>query len=194
MQDKKSEPPPEQRPELRQTALLPPSQETDPGGLWQRAARDFKPLKPAPEKEQVPSPVVKRRFKEKSGPPLPAVAVLPSESGSHGLDRRSKERLRKGEYRIDAQLDLHGFTQSAGHTQLIRFLKESYASGLRCVLVITGKGKSVQHPRGVLRQNLRVWLESQDVANLILGTATALPRHGGEGALYVLLRRNRSMP
>lgn len=169
----------------------------DPSGLWQDVVKDLKPLKPRPEKEVVPTPPLKRSPKRAESQTV--FPPLPQQSARHGLDRNSKNRLKNGEIPIEARLDLHGRTLAAAHKELTLFLKTSYVSGLRCVLVITGKGgqKDVSSPpqgpsRGVLHQNLSLWLEHPDLSGIILGVSPARPQHGGDGAVYILLRRNRS--
>ncbi len=131
----------------------------------------------------------------KSARPISEVVVMPKaepkarkSSGGTGLDRRSDERLRRGQMAIEAQLDLHGLNQVAAYEALQSFIHRSYASGLRCVLVITGKGRTGP---GVLRQRLPEWLAEDGVSGLILKTHSAQPKHGGGGAFYVLLRRHR---
>lgn len=111
-----------------------------------------------------------------------------SKGKAEGLDRRTDERLRRGQMNIDATLDLHGMNQQQAYVALFDFIKTGYAAGRRCVLVITGKGR---HAPSVLRQKVPEWLAEQDVAGLILKTYAARPQHGGDGALYVLLRRKR---
>ncbi len=196
MQDKKNKPP--VKLDKKPTPLE--STTVDPSGLWQDVVKDLKPLKPRPEKEVVPTPPLKRSPKrEENQTVFPA---FPQQSARHSLDRNSKNRLKKGEIPIEARLDLHGRTLAAAHKELMHFLKNSYVSGLRCVLVITGKGRSsgqkndplpVQTPsRGVLHQSLSLWLEHPDLSGIILGVSPARPQHGGDGAVYILLRRDRS--
>lgn len=103
------------------------------------------------------------------------------------IDLRSWQRLRRGRRPIDGRLDLHGMTQTAAHRALERFLVECRRRGDRCVLVITGKGNG----RGVLRSMVPRWLEEHGNRANVIAYAPAQPEHGGEGALYVLLRRRR---
>jgi DNA-nicking Smr family endonuclease len=87
---------------------------------------------------------------------------------------------------IDARLDLHGLTQAEAHARLTAFLKEAQARGNRCVLVITGR--ALQHG-GTLRTATPRWLDEAPLRRLVLSYSPATLQHGGEGALYVLLRR-----
>ena len=106
--------------------------------------------------------------------------------GPVDLDRRSWLKLRRGNYPIDARIDLHGLTQAEAHDRLGTFLAAAQVRGNRCVLVITGRG--VRHG-GTLRAMTPRWLEEAPNRARVLSYAQAQVHHGGEGALYVLLRR-----
>jgi DNA-nicking Smr family endonuclease len=107
-----------------------------------------------------------------------------------GIDRASAERLKRGRYLIEARLDLHGKTQAEAHHALAAFIHSSSRSGLRCVLIITGRGLGPNGP-GVLKSTVPRWLEEAGLRRQILAIAPAQPRDGGAGALYLLLRRHR---
>ncbi len=117
-----------------------------------------------------------------------------------GLDKRNAQRLRRGQYPIDAELDLHRHTQAQAERALRLFLKRAQASGKRCVLVITGKGKAegeggswdAEGRIGVLREQVPRWLDEPRNRALVVAWHPARPKDGGVGALYVLLRRKRS--
>lgn len=112
-----------------------------------------------------------------------------------GLDRRTHDKLRRGRFPIDGRIDLHGKTQEAAHRALNAFLAGAHHRGLRCVLVITGRGmRPVDGGRvskGILKREAPRWLQEGENRRRVLAFATARPEHGGEGALYVLLRRLR---
>lgn len=106
------------------------------------------------------------------------------------LDRRTERRLRQGDIVIEARLDLHGLTQSQAFTALLRFVDQRVAEGKRRLLVITGKGFQ---GKSVLRQNVPKWLSGDPrLATRILALRQAMPKHGGEGAWYIILRKDRS--
>ncbi len=109
------------------------------------------------------------------------------------LGRRERSRLAKGRNAIDARLDLHGMTQARAHRRLIAFLHGAYADGATFVLVITGKGRAsaAEPERGVLRRQVPLWLALPDLRGMVVGFEQAHIGHGGEGALYVRLRRAR---
>jgi DNA-nicking Smr family endonuclease len=89
---------------------------------------------------------------------------------------------------IDRRLDLHGMTQERAHAALDRFVRGAWTDGARMLLIITGKGSDGE---GVLRRSLPQWLNAGEHAPRVLRMETAQPKHGGGGAFYVLLRRQR---
>lgn len=91
---------------------------------------------------------------------------------------------------MHARLDLHGLSQAEAHRALNRFIARAYAEGCRTVLVITGKGLFSQG-RGVLRDRLGDWLNMPPLRDKILSYMPAQPKHGGGGAFYVLIKRQR---
>ncbi len=101
-------------------------------------------------------------------------------------DRRTWQKLTRGQIAIESRLDLHGRTQAEAHDALERFLRTSSARGLRCVLIVTGKGVEGQ---GILRQMVPRWLEEANNRKSVITYCPAHARHGGGGALYVLIRR-----
>ena len=108
---------------------------------------------------------------------------------SHCFDRRTERRLRDGTVAIEARLDLHGMTQSEAYTALQHFMATQIKAQSRTVLIITGKGKGGD---GVLRSSLGSWLQSLPYAKDILAIHSAAIRHGGQGAFYVMLRRQKA--
>ncbi|MBL1277225.1 MAG: Smr/MutS family protein [Ectothiorhodospiraceae bacterium] len=106
-----------------------------------------------------------------------------------GLQHREQRRLKRGEFHIDASLDLHGDTiEEAGH-QLDEFLRFASASGLRCVHIIHGKGHRSTNGHAAIKSQLNQWLRDTE---RVLAFCSAQKRHGGTGAVYVLLRRGPS--
>jgi DNA-nicking Smr family endonuclease len=109
------------------------------------------------------------------------------------IDRRTKQRLARGTATIDARIDLHGMTQEAAHAALLRFLRNAQAAGARFALVITGKGarREDDGKRGVLKRQVPLWLTGPELRDYVVGFEAAHAGHGGEGALYVRVRRAR---
>jgi len=168
--------------------------------LWRTAMRDAKPLKPArsaAKKKAVapqapppepPPPRPKRAALPPPPPPPKPPELAPGRIA--GVDKRLAERLKRGQLPVEAMLDLHGLTQDEAHRQLDGFLAQSARAGRRCVLVITGKG--IWRPEsGILREMVPRWLNEAPNRARVLAIAHAQPRHGGQGALYVLLKRKR---
>jgi DNA-nicking Smr family endonuclease len=164
--------------------------------LWQRATRDVKPL--APRSQPATEPLLERRpVVPRSAPPAAAAALRPIALDRFaGIDRANAERLKRGRHKIEARLDLHGMTQDEAHRTLLDFIRAARAAGKRCILVITGRGRPTgsHGGGGVLKTAVPRWLGEAEFLPHLLATATAQPRDGGAGALYVMLRRNASNP
>lgn len=183
--------------------------------LWQEVAKSVKPLhKGHAAKKKAPSrpaaiakvqpggvvavPVPKRTAhpKPKSPPPL------------SGFDRRTSQKLTRGNVEIESRIDLHGTGIEMARVRLHRFLSDAHSAGYRTVLVITGKGDSpfARHTlhgashfdtperQGKLRRMVPDWLHEPEFRSLVSGFQPAHPKHGGGGAFYVRLRRVRSHP
>jgi DNA-nicking Smr family endonuclease len=162
--------------------------------LWRHMVSDVRPLEPArgspePEKSSAPVTVLETPAKTKlhegasPGPTVPKPQAAPG-----GVDRRTLQRLQRGQYPISSRLDLHGLTQAEAHAKLADFVTAQHLRGNRCVLVITGRGRA---SGGVLRHEVPRWLASGALAPKVLAVSPARVTHGAEGALYVLLRRQR---
>ena len=105
-----------------------------------------------------------------------------------GIDRRSAKKIQQGKMALDARIDLHGLSQLQARQRLQNFIYRSVETGLRTVLVITGKGKA---GRGVLRENVPQWLSEPPLSEVIIAFGPSQPQDGGAGALYVRLKRAR---
>lgn len=119
-------------------------------------------------------------------PPVSPPATPQLLDGVAGVDRATADKLKRGRYPIEATLDLHGMTQDEAHRALTGFVAVSRAAGRRCVLVITGHGRT---SGGVLKAAVPRWLAEPGLHRHVLALAPARPQHGAAGALYVLLRR-----
>ncbi|MDB5364368.1 MAG: mismatch repair protein MutS [Rhodospirillales bacterium] len=172
----------------------------DEKALWRAVTHDVKPLarprriRAVAQVEAAPAlpPAPPARIAK---PAKPAAIVAPPpkpavQKPNPGLDRATEAKFRSGKMTIAARLDLHGQTQREAHGELLAFLESSVRHGRRCVLVITGKGPG-SPSQGILKRAVPRWIASSSVASQILATVTAQPKHGGDGALYVLLRRKR---
>jgi DNA-nicking Smr family endonuclease len=161
------------------------------GGDENLPASELPPAKPAPAKLRTsvtlpPGPP--------PGPGSVSFDLRPSLSDRLAaqrvdMDRKKFGRLRRGKLDPEARLDLHGMTRDQAHAELTAFILLSHQIGRRLVLVITGKGGPVH--AGVLRQQVPHWLNLPPLKPCVLQLAEAHRSHGGTGALYVYLRRQR---
>ena len=168
--------------------------------LWRGVVRDARPLRELPEipaeepvaRVSVPEPPVpdaspaRERFVTPMAPVQRGLALDPERPS--GLDRRNWQRLKRGQLPLEGLLDLHGATQEAAHQRLGLFLASVQSQGRRCVLIVTGKGRSGD---GVLRHMVPRWLNEAGNRERVVAYCPAQLRHGGSGALYVLVRRPR---
>lgn len=156
--------------------------------LWSSAMRGVRrlsaePAPPLPDPRETPSPSAE--------PVLAPTPTPPSKRPAPGgVDSATQERLRRGRVQVDARIDLHGMTQAQAFAALLGFVDSSARAGRRALLIITGKG-AVSEGGGVLRRSVPAWLAASPLSGRILAIAPAHVRHGGDGALYVLLRRER---
>lgn len=166
--------------------------------LWAYVTRDVTPL---PGNEKRP-PVQKKkvgRSERTEMTPADSRPAIKSAKAGRDLDRRTQNKLERGQIDIEARIDLHGMTQEQAHEALKAFITRCYGQGKRLVLVITGKGTRTQSEDdewwdakpGVLKQKVPGWLDDKPLQDIVLKYHRARPHHGGDGALYVLLRRQR---
>lgn len=177
--------------------------------LWSTVTKSMTPLRDAPAAAVDESPTEAEAPKLRKAPPVfskPAKSPNPASAPSYTppqkppppdltpLTRRMKRGVARGKQAIDARLDLHGLTQHEAHGALLRFLTSASAREARLVLVITGKGKRAdgdERERGVLRRQVPQWLGLPEFREFVVGFEDAAIAHGGEGALYVRVRRAR---
>jgi DNA-nicking Smr family endonuclease len=175
--------------------------------LWKDFTRDIDPLE-EPDWEALEALINKESPRDVIMKPdiLMPTRTAPNQreslkhaiKGPTQLDARTEARLRRGKLPIDGKLDLHGYRQEEAHALLNRFVTEAYRREKRCLLVITGKGKSTAGgaifdvPDGVLKQKLPIWASLHPISELILKILPATQGHGGGGAFYIYLKRNRS--
>jgi DNA-nicking Smr family endonuclease len=167
--------------------------------LWESVAKQAKPLrkKPALAKAQAASPdapPAARLAASLVSPPSAKILRTPKPEAPPlaPIGRRERSQLSRGRKEIDARLDLHGMTQTRAHRALSSFLHRAHSDGLTFVLVITGKGKmGAESERGVLRRQVPQWLSLPEFRTLVVGFEEAHIGHGGEGAIYVRIRRSK---
>jgi DNA-nicking Smr family endonuclease len=170
--------------------------------LWAAVARSVRPLRakptikpsatpPANAMASRPQSVRPSVAKHVEHPPQPVAHKAKPPSPANALARHERQQLARGRAEIGGRIDLHGMTQAEAHDALIRFLRRAQAEGVKFVLVITGKG-GPGGDRGVLRRQVPLWLALPELRASVLGFDVAHVGHGGEGALYVRLRKART--
>jgi DNA-nicking Smr family endonuclease len=175
--------------------------------LWSGVARSVAPLRGARKSAAPPEPAdqeaaaaADQADTSSSSAALSHTPAAKEAPPLAPLGRRLKQRVARGREPIDARLDLHGLTQTEAHAALLRFLRRAQADGAKIALVVTGKGsgrgsderrRDAAGERGVLRRRVPMWLSLPEFRSFVVGFEDAHAGHGGEGALYVRLRRAR---
>jgi DNA-nicking Smr family endonuclease len=175
-----------------------PKAEDDDRALFREATRGVKPLAPTPRvTREAPKPRARARFARAGQAPdllpiapgaahAPALAAAdPTRFARGGVTQATLRKLRRGGFRIEAQLDLHGLTAAQAQQQLLDFLSEALRRNHRCLRIVHGKGLRSGSAGAVLRQLVNDTLRR---TAQVLAIASAQPGDGGTGAVYVLLR------
>jgi DNA-nicking Smr family endonuclease len=165
--------------------------------LWAKVVATVRPIVPTaleeamaapdPEPAAAPRPAPKPRLVKAAPPP-------PKPAPGTTLDGTWDRRLSRGAASPDVTVDLHGHNLSTAHALLDRRLEQAIAQGARLLLLITGKPPSDERrpvARGAIRAAVGDWLAASRHAGAIAAVRNAHPRHGGQGALYIVLRRPR---
>jgi DNA-nicking Smr family endonuclease len=166
--------------------------ETDDRILWEKVARTVTPLGPPrammSDIETVDFEKLLEAPKPAIHPPAKPAAKPKIAKAPEAIDEPVQRRIAKGKVAIEARIDLHGMTQDEAHGLLMSFIHRAAQRHLRTVLVITGKGRSPKS-EGALKRAVPLWLAQPGFALHVSGYADAAQSHGGEGALYVRLRK-----
>jgi DNA-nicking Smr family endonuclease len=170
--------------------------------LWNRVIETVKPLHPVKvaskqEKEQKPRPfrggVGVGSVSTAQGPRHPTPDPSPKGEGRHGLDSHWDRRFQKGAIIPDISIDLHGQGLASAHARLDRALDQAVHQKLRVILLVTGKARAHDRTsgqgRGAIAAVVRDWLAASRHSAHIAAVRQAHPRHGGDGALYIVLKR-----
>lgn len=175
--------------------------------LWQRVISSVTPIaraKPVPAAPVVPfvapAPVAEqappKKVKGRVPPPRQPAPSSPPKPPRDTLDGGWDRRLSRGLVAPESSIDLHGHTLASAHALLDQGLDRAVARGDRVLLLITGKPPRPEserpHARGAIRAAVGDWLAASRHADSIAAVRGAHPRHGGQGALYIILRRFRS--
>ncbi|MEM6492433.1 MAG: Smr/MutS family protein [Pseudomonadota bacterium] len=174
-------------PKNRRPMTLSPEEAAD----WAAAVADIAPLT---KDRAAPPPPAKLRFeasdRRADASPVPQASAPPLATG---LERALEKRARRGDLAIDAKIDLHGMTAERARAALARFLRSAQGEGRRCVLVVTGKGQRIDQGGrpGIIREALPDWLRADDLRPYAFAHRLAHAKHGGDGARYVFLRKQK---
>lgn len=112
---------------------------------------------------------------------------------SFGIDRNTDKKLKSGKFKIDLKLDFHGFTLDEAFDFLLYSVETAYNQGFRCLLVVTGKGKNTKQGRDSIKSQISNWLQHPNISSKIIKYVDADIKHGGTGAIYILLKRNKAI-
>lgn len=169
----------------------------DEAALWTALTRSVRPIRPHGRvTPPLPTQPVAVAIKTGLTPPQrPAPAPAPVRTPAAVLDTGWEKRIRGGTIMPDMSIDLHGHSLSAAHVRLNQAIASALARDARVLLVVTGKPpKSAADGasrRGAIRAEIGHWLETSPYADRIASVRVAHPRHGGDGALYLVLRRKK---
>jgi len=168
--------------------------------LWAALARTVRPIRPGvrviaadPAKAAAPTAPPAKRL---TPPPSRPIAAPPARAPAAVLDSGWERRIRGGTISPDVSIDLHGHSLSAAHARLNQAIAAALSRDARVLLVVTGKPpKNVSaggaSHRGAIRGEIGHWLETSPYADRIASVRVAHPRHGGDGAIYLILRRKK---
>lgn len=170
--------------------------------LWKEFTKDIDPIRNKNWNDEgaiiTNNPSFKRGFKSESVSVSVKQIEKPKSSINFQVDKRTEDKLRKGKMPIDGTLDLHGLNQGQAYAALENAVLKAFSKKKRCLLVITGKGNTGKTSNdwltpsvGVLKLKVPEWLSIPPFSNYVLKFVQAKPNHGGSGALYVYLRRNK---
>ncbi|WP_321395768.1 Smr/MutS family protein [Emcibacter sp.] len=173
--------------------------------LWSKVTRDVQQrspdLVPAEQEDAIPSG--RKPAKKPASHVTPRARPVPQRQ-EHApvvaVDHNWQQKLRRGKVSVEGKIDLHGMTQDRAYGVLSGYIHRARASGKRVILVITGKGgpkrdfagmsmRDFEYRRGVLRDQVPNWLSSGDLRGSVVSFFSANREHGGEGALYVILKK-----
>ncbi|MEP2261839.1 MAG: Smr/MutS family protein [Paracoccaceae bacterium] len=187
----------------------------DEAALWDQVARTATPLSEKPTSNSLVQTTKPKKLAVAERPPIPAFEIgsktstaparhnlAPSVSSSIEatqlrMNKRTFSRMKRGKEAPDGRIDLHGMTAAAAQVALTSYLLRAFSDGKRLILVITGKGRQsadtgpIPTPTGILRHQLPGWLSQAPLNQIVLQVAQSHQRHGGSGAFYVYLARNR---
>ena len=166
---------------------------------WEESIKDVQKLpKDYPEPITAPLIIDQPSDTHISASELKSISTELVIDSTDNIDNQTAKKFKREEFKVEAVLDLHGNTEKEAYTKVINFVKQSYAANKRCIIIITGKGinphqdDDIFAARGILKIAVPNWLNSPEIRPLILAYKHPSEAKGGNGALYILLRRKRS--
>jgi DNA-nicking Smr family endonuclease len=174
-----------------------PAAELDGEALFSKAMHDVQPLKRGPERRQRHAP----RPEGPGGNPATDLFtsgkwdLVPTLQGDYieaahaSVSQLTLRKLRRGDFRVQAECDLHGLSQETAKAEVFRFVQDSSMRQFGCVRIIHGRGNNSAGHQPIIKTRLQEWLCARRPARYVLAYCSALPRDGGTGAVYVLLRK-----
>lgn len=168
------------------------SSSQDAGGFVDAIAQ-LGDVEPIDRRNLTDAPLPAKRTDQPPPQPASSRAGSANAESATGLSivrasRRELRQLRAGKIRPEEKIDLHGFTRDNAYRHLCDTVARANLDGIRCVLVVHGKGHRSEEGHAVLRGAMAGWLETPPLVEQVIGSATAQPRDGGSGASYLLLR------
>lgn len=174
-----------------------PQQSSSDNEIWEDLTKDIKkisrpniiPTKPVVIKDVTPTVNLNEAY---HGNQLDKLDLGITDN----IDNNTAKKFKREEFRIEATLDLHGSTENNAYDLVFDFVRKAYIQDKRCILIITGKGyrkeeEDIFISKGILKERVPQWLNSAELRPLILSYMHPSAKNGGEGALYILLRRKR---
>ena len=166
---------------------------------WENIIKDIKKISYPIKAED--NKVIIKEIKEREQYEFTNISTLLSElteNTYNGIDKQTIKKFKKEEIAIEATLDLHGYTEKEAYEQVKTFIQTSYQKNKRCILIITGKGRTnsddniYTSTKGILRNGLPQWLNNPEIRPLILAFRHPSEAKGGKGAVCLLLKRKRT--
>ncbi|WHO39929.1 Smr/MutS family protein [Sphingobium sp. AP49] len=170
---------------------------SDEQALWGALTRTVRPIRPGLSRPALPAatnrPIAETRLTP--APPKPMPVTVPR-SPAAVLDNGWERRIRSGNIAPDMAIDLHGHSLASAHSRLNQALATAFSRDVRVLLIVTGKPPKASSGgekarRGAIRGEIGHWLETSPHADRIASVRVAHPRHGGDGAIYLILRRKK---
>ncbi|MBX7528499.1 Smr/MutS family protein [Qipengyuania vesicularis] len=168
---------------------------------WEKVAATVKPMHTQPKAVRAiekPEPIMPKKVAVKAHTPRPIArpSARPGTSAQNNLDGQWDRKLKSGAVQPDFTLDLHGHNLDEAYNRLISGVAQARAMGARTILLVTGKPRPVDpadrgSKRGAIRAKVLDWLAASSHHSAIAAVRRAHLRHGGDGALYIVLRRER---